>query len=81
MQIMFVNQDQGFYVEVKKRILMIFLEYLWSDSGKLIEKKDYKIHSHIYSFSNWRCNPEIPKFNIAILKVAQHDAFVISSNI
>ena len=81
MQIMFVNQDQGFYVEVKKRILMIFLEYLWSDSGKLIEKKYYKIHSHISSFSNWRCNPEIPKFNIAILKVAQHDAFVISSNI
>jgi hypothetical protein len=70
MQIMFVNQDQGFYVEVKKRILMIFLEYLWSDSGKLIEKKkDYEIHSHIYSFSNWRCNPEIPKFNIAILLI------------
>ena len=66
---MFVNQDQGFYVEVKKRILMIFLEYLWSDSGKLIEKKYYKIHSHISSFSNWRCNPEIPKFNIAILLI------------
>ena len=68
MQIIFVNQDQSFYVEIKKRI-MIFLEYLWSDSGKLIEKKDYKIHSHIYSFSNWRCNPEIPKFNIAILLI------------
>ena len=66
---MFVNQDQGFYVEIKKRI-MIFLEYLWSDSGKLIEKKIVcKIHSHVYSFSNWHCNPEIPKFNIAILLI------------